>query len=155
MKFQNIARRVGVVATATTLLSGVALSGNASAEYVGAGVVLTLSPAGLHNVDATLSYDATPFLGGAFVTFNCKAVATIDPASTGIDTCSVNGVQAINSPNNTPGAVSVAAGITFVPNGTIPMACVGAHANFAESILGPLYVEAPVRCERLTLLRIL
>lgn len=154
MQFRTIARRLGVVATATTLLGGIALGGNANAEYVGGGVVLALTPSGLHDVDAMLSYDATPFPGGAFVEFNCKAVAIIDPASTGLDACSVNGVDAIGQPNNVPGAVAAAAGITFIPDGTIPWACVGGHANFAEGILGPIYVEEPVKCEPLKLLRI-
>jgi hypothetical protein len=156
MRFRSMARRFGVVAAATGLVNGVALGGMpAGAMSVGApGVVLAISTVGGHNVEAPLSYEVTPYTNGALVTWNCKAVATPDPASTGIGSCSVAGQQAVLSPNNMPGAVSVAAGTVFVPDGSQPTACVEGHATFLENVIGPLNVSTGEKCEPLRLITI-
>lgn len=154
MQFRTIAHRAGVVAAATTVLGGVALGGTpATAMSAGGGAVIAISTLGGHNVEAPLSYEATPYPGGTLVTWNCKAVATPDPASTGIGTCSIAGHEAILSPNNLPGAVSVAVGTVFVPDGSQPAACVEGHATFVENVLGPLFVSTGVRCQPLLLLK--
>lgn len=154
MQFRSIARRFGVVAAATTVLGGVALGGTpASAMTVGApGVVLAISSPGGHNVQAPLSYEVTPYTNGALVTWNCKAWATPDPASTGIGTCSIGGQEAILSPNNLPGAYSMAVGTVFVPDGATPDACVEGHATFLENVIGPLNVSTGTKCQPLLLL---
>jgi hypothetical protein len=154
MKFGLTAGRVAVVASAT-LLAGLALGGApANAVSVGAGAILATSAPGAHTVQATMSYDATPVPGGALVEFNCKAVASADPASTGLDTCSVNGQEAILSPNNLPGAASAAVGTIFVADGAGASGCVQAHAQFLEGTIGPLYVPTGQKCQPLILLRV-
>ncbi|HEX8003915.1 MAG TPA: hypothetical protein VF519_14605 [Mycobacteriales bacterium] len=145
--------RACAVAGSTALLCSLS-PGTAGAASTGGGVVLANAAVALHTVDATLSYEAVPAPHGSLVEFNCKAVAAVDPASTGIDVCTVYGVSAIGSPNNVPGAVAVAAGVVFVPDRVVPYGCVGAHAQFAEGILGPLAITVPVRCAPLPLIAI-
>jgi hypothetical protein len=156
MQFRTIARRLGVVASAMTLLGGVALgSTSANAMSVGTpGVVLAISLAGGHNVEAPLSYEVAPYTNGALVTWNCKVWATPDPASTGIDECSIGGQQAILSPNNMPGAVSVAVGTVFVPDGAEPMACVEGHAQFFENHRPAQRPDGRELCAPLTLITV-
>lgn len=156
MQVRPIARWFGVVAATTTLVSGIALGGtSASAMSVGApGVLLATSTIGGHNVEAPLSYEVTPFVNGALVTWNCKAFASPDPASTGIGTCSVAGKQSVPSPNNMPGAFSVAVGTVFVADGTQPEACVEGHATFLENVIGPLNVSTGERCRNLNLITV-
>lgn len=153
MNRRSIVRRLGVVASATTLLAGIALGGtSANAMTVGApGVVLAISPVGGHNVEAPLSYEVTPYTNGALVTWNCKVYSSPDPASTGVDDCSIDGQQALLSPNNLPGAVTVAVGSVFVPDGATPYACVQGHAQFFENVIGPLFVQTPDKCQPLLL----
>lgn len=149
MRFRSAVRRMGVATTATALVSGVVLgSAPASAMSTGAGVVVATRIALAESVVATLSYDATPFPGGSIVTFNCKALAWADPASTGIGECGVYGTRAVNSPNNYPGAASTAAGVVFVPDGVEPEGCVEGHATF---IVGGGAKTTGVKCDPLPL----
>lgn len=152
MKVQQVVRRFAVVGASTSLVA-VAVTATtttpAAASMVGAGAVYSTTLSIAHNVSATLSYDATPTLGGSYVAWNCKVAANPDPASTGLTTCSVGGNEAIGSPGNAPGAAYAAAGVTFVPNGSVPSACVQGHATFIESIIGPANVSTPLRCQRL------
>ncbi|HEV2891470.1 MAG TPA: hypothetical protein VGX28_13950 [Frankiaceae bacterium] len=150
---RRITVRLGLLTAAPALLAALT-AGRADASLVGGGAVVAITPVATHNVAATLSYDATPFPGGAFVEFNCKVVAWVDPASTGLDTCSVAGQEAVGSPNNVPGPASAAAGLVWVPDGTRPVACVQGHATFAEGSVGPLAMSTPARCQALTLLAV-
>ena len=81
-------------------------------------------------------------------------VATADPVSTGLGTCSVAGVEAIGSPNNLPGAASTAVGTVLIPTGSRPSGCVEGHASYMDSTLGPLYKSTNTRCEPLTLITV-
>lgn len=153
MRARGINRIAGVIAT--TVLAAVTAAPHADAMSAGGGAfTISTPPAAAHGVRATMSYDATPFANGTWVEFNCKAVAWVDPAATGIDTCSIDGVEALNSPNNYPGAVAVAAGVVFVPDGATPSGCVAGHATFLEGRLGPIYDATETRCQPLILVEL-
>ena len=101
---------------------------------------------GLHTVVGSASATLVPAgLGLVDVEFDCKAMAFADAASTGIDVCTVDGVSALNSPNNIPGPASVAVG-DLVTSVSAHTACIQVHAAFLEGLAGPSYLQSPLMC---------
>lgn len=98
---------------------------------VGAGGAVASAVALPRQVTGTIKAEFQHAAGIATVSFQCEAVASPDPASTGITACSVGPINGIPVPNNLPGAVSTAVGAgTFRYDGGDVVACVGVTALF-------------------------
>lgn len=102
-----------------------------SLAAVGAGVASASAINLPRQVTGTIKADFKSAAGVAVVSFQCEAVASPDPASTGITACSVGPIQGIPVPNNLPGAYSTAVGAgTFsYDGGPVPL-CIGVTATF-------------------------
>jgi hypothetical protein len=99
-----------------------------------------------HNLSASITLTPVPTsLNGYSVVASCEAVATPDPSSTTITACSVDGVG-IGSQVSLPGPTAAAATVVTAFRNSTVSACIGASAQFVESILGPGTLTAGPTC---------
>ena len=135
-------KRFAVMAVAAAALPLLSAS-PASAGELGTGAGANQTCSGAHCVAVSISLNVQPSdLGLDVVEFHCQVVGVADPASTGVDSCSVAGVSALLVPSNLPGAYDAAAGTALLPSGSDVQVCATGHSDFVESTAGAPTVRA-------------
>jgi hypothetical protein len=144
-RHQTVYRIVAAVSTAAVLVVGLGAPAHAAVDYAGAN-----GCSGLHCYTAVLTVDLQPVPNSieVQVVWYCEATGTVDPASTSITQCSVNGVQAL--PVSLPGPFAATGSTGSWPRGAKLITCVEGYSTFVEVVLGTMTVGGS-SCARLTI----